>query len=151
MLYLNWIYNIRHWYNNLRHDRKHLPHTAFDSLNPVWHGKISINQFQSDFLGSKSKWLFNPRYGWWFGTIIGKKKFTWGPPNAPEKFKNTYFQMLIFWIKWLFLASNKKSINNNILNHFGGLEIMSSPSDSPKNLLFWKLQIFRKIFSIFQK
>ena len=26
-----------------------------------------------------------------------KKNFTGGPPKAPEKFKNPYFQILIFW------------------------------------------------------
>ena len=67
------------------------------SLNPIWggggafqppQGKTPVNQFQSDFLGSKSQWHFNPNCSWWFGTIFGKKNFTGGAPKAPEKFKN---------------------------------------------------------------
>ena len=57
-------------------------------------------------------------------------------PQGPEMFKNPYFQILIFLIKWLFWASNKKINKQQYIKSFWRVRNHQPTLWPPKNLLF---------------
>ena len=97
---------------------------------------MSINHFESNFLDSKGDDFLN------IGVTDPLKPFLvkffhWGTLQGPPKLKKSHFSKFKIFEKRQFLASNPlETMNIDMRNHIGGLEITLPPSDPLKNLLF---------------
>ena len=70
------------------------------------------------------------------------KFFHWGTPRAPQNLKKSHFSEFKIFEKQQFLASNPlETMNIDMWNHFGGVEITLPPSDPPKTYFFENFQI----------
>ena len=111
---------------------------------------MSINHFESYFLGLKRQWLFIYRCDWPFETVFGKIFSLGDPPGPPKTLKITFFRIQNFWKTAFFGLQPPRNNKYWYVKSFWGARNHITLHWLPKKPTFLKIFKFQHINLYFQ-